>query len=49
MTALVVGLGALFFRQERRAPEPLIRLALFRRPIFARGVAVGGMMSFAMR
>jgi EmrB/QacA subfamily drug resistance transporter len=48
MGGLVVVLGWLFLRQERRAPDPLIRLALFRIPIYARGVAVGGMMSFAM-
>jgi EmrB/QacA subfamily drug resistance transporter len=48
LAGLVVVLGALFLRQERRAPEPLLRLGLFRSPIFARGVVVGGMMSFAM-
>lgn len=44
-TALLVGL---FLWREWRAPEPLIRLSLFRNPVFARGVAVGGMMTFAM-
>ena len=44
-TAVLVGL---FLWREARAPEPLIRLALFRNPVFARGVAVGGMMTFAM-
>jgi EmrB/QacA subfamily drug resistance transporter len=37
-----------FLWQESRAPEPLIRLALFRNPVFARGTAVGGMVMFAM-
>jgi EmrB/QacA subfamily drug resistance transporter len=41
-------LGALFFWRESRAEEPLIRLSLFRNGVFARGVAVGGMMTFAM-
>ncbi len=45
---LAVGLACLFILQELRAKEPLIRLPLFRNSIFARGVAVGGMMSFAM-
>ncbi|WP_428486752.1 DHA2 family efflux MFS transporter permease subunit [Rhodopila sp.] len=45
MTAVLFGL---FIWQEGRAPEPLIRLPLFRNPVFARGVAVGGMMAFAM-
>ena len=45
VTAVLVGL---FLWRETRAPEPLIRLSLFRNPIFARGVAVGGMMAFAM-
>ncbi len=45
LTAVLVGL---FLWRETRAPEPLIRLPLFRNPVFARGVAVGGMMSFAM-
>ncbi|MFL5285243.1 MAG: MDR family MFS transporter [Rhodopila sp.] len=48
LLAVTVGLAALFIRQERRTPEPLIRLSLFRNPIFARGLAVGGMMAFAM-
>jgi EmrB/QacA subfamily drug resistance transporter len=38
----------LFIWRERRAPEPLMRLALFRNSVFARGVTVGGMMAFAM-
>lgn len=45
VTAILV---CLFLWQEGRAPEPLIRLALFRNAIFARGVVVGGMMTFAM-
>ncbi len=48
MAVLVVALAGLFLRQEQRTSEPLIRLALFRSAIFARGVTVGGMMSFAM-
>lgn len=48
LIALTVLLVALFLRQERRAPEPLIRLSLFANPIFSRGVAVSGMMTFAM-
>ena len=43
--AIQVGL---FLWWEARAPEPLIRLSLFRNPIYARGVAVSGMMTFAM-
>ena len=45
---LAIILLAAFVWREARAPEPLVRLALFRNPVFARGVAVGGMMSFAM-
>ena len=48
MLAAVAGLFALFIWRELRAPEPLIRLPLFRNTVFARGVAVGGMMVFAM-
>lgn len=45
--AAVVLVGA-FLWWEGRAPEPLIRLSLFRNLVFARGVACGGMMTFAM-
>ncbi|WP_426954475.1 MDR family MFS transporter [Muricoccus radiodurans] len=48
LALLTLVLLALFLRQERRAPDPLIRLALFRNRVFARGVGVGGMMTFAM-
>ena len=48
LAAVTAALAGLFLRREGRAPEPLIRLALFRNPVFARGVAVGGMMAFAM-
>ncbi|MFC3127758.1 MDR family MFS transporter [Pseudoroseomonas globiformis] len=48
LLAASFGLYAAFAWREARAPEPLIRLALFRNPVFARGVAVGGMMTFAM-
>jgi predicted MFS family arabinose efflux permease len=46
--ALTVALFALFLWREMQAPEPLIRLSLFRNPVYARGVTVGGMMVFAM-
>jgi EmrB/QacA subfamily drug resistance transporter len=48
MAALAVALFLLFLWRERAAPEPLIRLALFRNPVVARGIGVGGMMTFAM-
>jgi EmrB/QacA subfamily drug resistance transporter len=48
MAAAVVVLFILFLRRERAAPEPLIRLALFRNPVVSRGIGVGGMMTFAM-
>lgn len=48
LAVATAALAALFIWREARAPEPLIRLPLFRNPIFARGVAVGGMMAFAM-
>lgn len=48
LAAVTAALIGLFIWRETRAPEPLIRLALFRNPVFARGVAVGGMMVFAM-
>ncbi len=48
LAILVVVLFVLFLRRERAAPEPLIRLALFRNPVVARGIGVGGMMTFAM-
>jgi EmrB/QacA subfamily drug resistance transporter len=48
LVAVTVALVGLFIWREGRAPEPLIRLRLFRNPVFARGVAVGGMMTFAM-
>ncbi len=44
-TLLCLGL---FLWRETWAPEPLIRLMLFRNRIFARGTAVGGMATFAM-
>ncbi|MFC0384877.1 MDR family MFS transporter [Muricoccus vinaceus] len=46
--ALVLALFAAFLWRETRAEDPLIRLGLFRNPVFARGVSVGGMMVFAM-
>jgi EmrB/QacA subfamily drug resistance transporter len=48
LAATTTVLLGLFLSREQRAPEPLIRLSLFRNPVFARGVAVGGMMVFAM-
>ncbi len=48
LAALTAVLFAVFLWWEARAPEPLIRLPLFRNAIFARGVAVGSMMAFAM-
>jgi EmrB/QacA subfamily drug resistance transporter len=48
LLATALLLAGLFVWQELRAPEPLIRLPLFRNPVFARGVTVGGMMAFAM-
>jgi EmrB/QacA subfamily drug resistance transporter len=48
LVAATAALIGLFIWREGRAPEPLIRLPLFRNAVFARGVAVGGMMTFAM-
>ena len=48
LAAVTLASFGLFLWREGRAPEPLIRLALFRNSVFARGVAVGGMMTFAM-
>ncbi|WP_245214801.1 DHA2 family efflux MFS transporter permease subunit [Pararoseomonas indoligenes] len=48
MAALVLLLLIGFLWRESRAEDPLVRLGLFRNPVFARGVAVGGMMVFAM-
>ena len=48
LALLVLAAAAAFLWRESRAAEPLIRLPLFRNPVFARGVAVGGMMAFAM-
>src|SRR3954453_18544897 len=48
LAGVTVVLLGLFIRREPRAAEPLIRLSLFRNPVFARAVAVGGMMVFAM-
>jgi len=46
--AVIVVLFALFIRRERRAPDPLVHLALLRNVTYARGVMIGGMMTFAM-
>ncbi len=48
MAALILALFAAFLWRERRAEDPLIRLGLFRNPVYARGVGVSGMMTFAM-
>jgi EmrB/QacA subfamily drug resistance transporter len=48
LAAVTVVLLGLFLWREGRAPEPLIRLSLFHNPVFARAIAVGGMMVFAM-
>ena len=48
LLTLTAALIALFCRREAQAPEPLVRLALFRNTIFTRGVVVGGLMAFAM-
>ncbi len=48
LALLAVALFVLFLWRERHAPEPLIRLALFANPVVARGIAAGGMMTFAM-
>ncbi|MBE9604634.1 MFS transporter [Acetobacteraceae bacterium H6797] len=45
--ATVILYGAFWFR-EQRAAAPIVSFALFRNPVFARGVIVSGMMTFAM-
>lgn len=42
------ALYALFFRQEGRAAAPIVSFGLFANPVYARGVIVSGMMTFAM-
>ena len=48
MSLLTLAFLFLFTWREAQAPEPIIRLALFRNRIFARGSVVGGMVMFAM-
>ena len=48
LAAATMALIAGFVWQENRAPDPIVRLPLFANVTFARGVAVGGMMVFAM-
>jgi EmrB/QacA subfamily drug resistance transporter len=48
LDGLILFFFITFLWRESRASEPLIRLALFRNPVFARGSAVGGMVMFAM-
>jgi EmrB/QacA subfamily drug resistance transporter len=46
---LAAACVALFLRQERRAPEPLLDLGLFRNASFVAGVTAAAMMTFAMQ
>ena len=46
---LAAACVVLFLRQERRASEPLLDLALFRNGSFVVGVTAAGMMTFAMQ
>ena len=48
LAAATVGLIALFLWREHCAPEPLIRLALFNNPVFARCVCVNALVTFAL-
>jgi EmrB/QacA subfamily drug resistance transporter len=48
LALLVAVLFVLFLWREGTAPDPLIRLGLFRNPVVSRGIGVGGMMTFAM-
>ena len=48
LAAATAGLIALFLWREHRAPEPLIRLALFNNPVFARCVSVNALVTFAL-
>ena len=48
LAALAIMLAALFIRRERRAPDPLIRLGLFGNAVFARSVATGAALTFAL-
>ena len=47
LLSLSALLFALFIRQEARAPEPLMDLALFRIRSFSIGIMIGGAMGFA--
>jgi EmrB/QacA subfamily drug resistance transporter len=47
--AAAVTCGILFVRQEHRAPEPLLDLALFRNGGFIAAVVAAAMMTFAMQ
>ncbi len=47
--ALAVVFIGLFLRRERRAPEPILSLQLFRLPSFSIAVAAAAMMTFAMQ
>ncbi len=42
LAVLTVGLFAALFRRERRAPAPVLDLALLRRPALARGLTAAG-------
>jgi EmrB/QacA subfamily drug resistance transporter len=48
LAALILLCFAGFIWREANAPAPIIRLALFRNKIFARGSLAGGMVMFAM-
>jgi len=48
LALFAIVLLALFLWREAIAPQPLIRLPLFRNTVFARGTLVSGMASFAM-
>ncbi|WP_428393343.1 DHA2 family efflux MFS transporter permease subunit [Lichenicoccus sp.] len=48
LAAGTAGLIALFLWREYRAPEPLIRLALFNNAVFTRCVAVNALLAFAL-
>jgi EmrB/QacA subfamily drug resistance transporter len=48
MSLVTLAFLGLFTWREALAPEPIVRLALFRNRIFARGSVVGGMVMFAM-
>ena len=48
LTSVGLLLGALFVVQERRAPEPMLPLRLFRNPVVRTAVAIGFVISAGM-